>query len=147
MTDKIAFTIGGEQHDLPIDSSKTLRVGDISPDTKLTLTASKMTVTGSFIPPTKIVFNSDNGPAMTIHPDGRITLGENAQPTEAAAECINAMSHMIQSMIDRAVAVENERLRGLLSRTIVMAETYAEGTGTQFNEAMAEARAALGETK
>ena len=45
------------------------------------------------------------------------------------------------------LTAENERLRGLLSRTIVMAETYAEGTGTQFNEAMAEARAALEEKK
>ena len=106
MTDKITFTVGGESHELPIDGSKTLRVGDISPETKLALTASKMTVTGSFIPPTRIVFNSDNGPAMTIHPDGRITLGENVQPTEAAAACIEAMSHMIQSMVRKAAADE-----------------------------------------
>ena len=65
--------------------------------------------------PPKIMLGSGKEPVMTIHPDGKITLGENAQPTEAAAECINAMSHMIQSMIDRAVAVENERLRDALS--------------------------------
>lgn len=106
MTDKITFTVGGERHELPIDSSKTLRVGSVSPDTKLTVTASKMTVTGSFIPPTRIVFNSDNGPAMTIHPDGKITLGENVEPTEAAAACIEVMGDMIQRIIDRAVSEE-----------------------------------------
>lgn len=35
MTDKITFTIGGERHELPIDSSKTPRVGNVSPDMKL----------------------------------------------------------------------------------------------------------------
>ena len=43
MTDKITFTIGGERHELPIDGSKTPRVGNVSPDMKLDLTASKMT--------------------------------------------------------------------------------------------------------
>lgn len=106
MTDKITFTSNGERHDLPIDSSKTLRVGDVSPDTKLTVTASKLPMMGLFIPPTRIVFNSDNGPAMTIHPDGRITLGENVEPTEAAAACIEVMGDMIQRIIDRAVSEE-----------------------------------------
>lgn len=101
MTDKITFTSNGERHELPIDSSKTLRVGDVSPDTKLT-------VTGSFNPPLKIVLmpQASGGPIMTIHPDGKITLGENAEPTEAAAACIEAMSHMIQNMIRRAAADE-----------------------------------------
>jgi hypothetical protein len=50
-----------------------------------------------------ITFASNYGAAMTIHQDGRITLGENAQPTEAAAQCIEAMSGMVQTMIDNAV--------------------------------------------
>jgi hypothetical protein len=50
-----------------------------------------------------ITFASNYGAAMTIHQDGRITLGENAQPTEAAAACIEAMSGMIQTMIENAV--------------------------------------------
>lgn len=118
MTDKIKFTVGGESHELPIDSGKTLRPGNVSPDMKLTLTASKWPVTPShnLLPPTKIMFNSGNGPAMTIHPDGKITLGENAQPTEAAAECINAMSHMIQSMIDRAAADERAAIVAWMTR-------------------------------
>ena len=103
MTDKIKFTVGGESHELPIDSSKTPRVGNVSPDMKLT-------VAGAYTPTTKIMLGSGKEPAMTIHPDGKITLGENAQPTEAAAECINAMSHMIQAMIRSAVEAENERL-------------------------------------
>ena len=50
-----------------------------------------------------------------------------------AADCIEAQ------------AAEIERLRAVLRRTLTMAELYAEGTGTNFNEAMAEARAALQE--
>ena len=105
MTDKITFTTNGESHELPIDSSKTLRPSNVSPDMKLT-------VTGSLIPPPLIVFKpqASGGPIMTIHPDGKITLGENAQPTEAAAECIDAMSHMIQSMISNAVQAERNRV-------------------------------------
>ena len=44
-----------------------------------------------------------------------------------------------------ALREENERLRALLARTVSLAEVYAEGTGTNFKEAMAEARAALQE--
>ncbi len=44
-----------------------------------------------------------------------------------------------------ALREENERLRALLARTVNLAEVYAEGTGTNFKEAMAEARAALQE--
>lgn len=101
MTDKITFKTGGEEHVLPIDSSKTLRVGSVSPETKLT-------VTGLLTPPPLITFNQNHQPIMTIHPDGRITLGENAQPTEAAAACIEAMSHMIQNMIRLAVEADRK---------------------------------------
>lgn len=95
MTNKITFTSNGESHELPIDSSKTLRPGNVSPDMKLT-------VTGSFNPPPLITFNQNHQPIMTIHPDGKITLGERAQPTEAAAACIEAMGDMIQNMIKAA---------------------------------------------
>ena len=44
-----------------------------------------------------------------------------------------------------ALREENERLRAVLARTVNLAEVYAEGTGTNFKEAMAEARAALQE--
>lgn len=101
MTDKITFKTGGEEHVLPIDSSKTLRVGSVSPETKLT-------VTGSLMPPPLITFNQNHQPIMTIHPDGRITLGENAQPTEAAAACIEAMGDMIQNMIRLAVEADRK---------------------------------------
>ena len=46
-----------------------------------------------------------------------------------------------------ALREENERLRSVLQRTLTMAELYAEGTGTNFNQAMAEARAALEQSK
>jgi ArsR family metal-binding transcriptional regulator len=49
-------------------------------------------------------------PIMTIHADGRITLREDAQPTEAAAACIRAMSDMIQDMIKNAVLRAQEDL-------------------------------------
>ena len=67
---------------------------------------------GSVSPmPPKIMLGSGREPAMTIHPDGRITLGENVQPTEAAAACIEVMGDMIQSMIDRAAADELAELK------------------------------------
>lgn len=37
MTDKITFTVGGERHEVPIDGSKTLRVGSVSPSMELTV--------------------------------------------------------------------------------------------------------------
>ena len=49
-----------------------------------------------------IKFVKHGEPIMTIHADGRITLREDAQPTEAAAACIEAMSDMIQDMIKNA---------------------------------------------
>lgn len=109
MANKITFTSNGESHELPIDSSKTLRPGNVSPDMKLT-------VTGSFNPPPLITFNQNHQPIMTIHPDGKITLGENAQPTEAAAACIEAMSHMLQSIIDRAVSEERAAIVAWMRR-------------------------------
>jgi hypothetical protein len=40
---------------------------------------------------------------LIIRPDGKIELGAGADPTEAAAQCIEAMSGMMQTMIDNAV--------------------------------------------
>jgi ArsR family metal-binding transcriptional regulator len=53
-----------------------------------------------------IKFVKHGEPIMTIHADGRITLRDDAQPTEAAAACIEAMSDMIQDMIKNAVLQE-----------------------------------------
>lgn len=39
---------------------------------------------------------------LKIHPDSRIELSDHAKPTEAAALCIEAMSHLIQGMVQRA---------------------------------------------
>jgi len=62
-------------------------------------------------------------------------------------DCIIACPdfHTIQPTQSDALREENERLRALLARTVNLAEVYAEGTGTNFKEAMAEARAALQE--
>jgi hypothetical protein len=62
----------------------------------------KLTVTNP-APPLIAFHQSGTGPVMTIWPDGKIELGEDADPTEAAAQCIEAMSGMIQSMIENAV--------------------------------------------
>lgn len=60
------------------------------------------------------------------------------------AEAIAAWNTRQPTQSD-ALREENERLRALLARTVNLAEVYAEGTGTNFKEAMAEARAALQE--
>ena len=75
----------------------------------------KLTVEGTFSawdmgPPTIIFTSQSSGPVMTIHPDGRITLGDDAKPTEAAAECVNAMAPMIQNLIDNAAQTERDRV-------------------------------------
>jgi hypothetical protein len=96
MTEKIDLTM------------KSWTMSKASPETKLT-------VDGTFSawdmgPPTIVFASQSGGPAMTIHPDGRITLGDDAKPTEAAAECVNAMSHMIQNLIDNAAQTERDRV-------------------------------------
>lgn len=58
---------------------------------------------------------------------------------------IKYVAAMRQPTQSDALREENERLRSVLQRTLTMAEVYAEGTGTNFKEAMAEARAALQE--
>lgn len=63
-------------------------------------------------------------------------------PMQDIREILNALRQPTQS---DALREENERLRALLARTVNLAEVYAEGTGTNFKETMAEARAALQE--
>lgn len=57
----------------------------------------------------------DNGynAVLTIHNDGRIELSDHAQPTEAAALCIEAMSGLIQGMIQRARDESADRIEEL----------------------------------
>ena len=94
---------------------------------------------GSVSPmPPKIMLGSGREPVMTIHPDGKITLGENAQPTEAAAECINAMSHMIQSMIDRAVAAERAAIVAWLRERDGLEDCYSELKGDWLSNRIEE---------
>lgn len=107
MTDKIKFTINGEESVLAVDDGMTMRVGSVSPSMELTVG----TVVPSKIAPPLIVFmnQQNNEPVMTIHPDGKITLGEKAEPTEAAAACIKAMDGMLRDMISNAVQAERNR--------------------------------------
>ena len=77
---------------------------NVSPSTKLTVEGS---IVGSNMGAPKIVFTSQTAaPVMTIHPDGKITLGDDAEPTEAAAACIEVMDGMIQNLIRNAVQKE-----------------------------------------
>jgi ArsR family metal-binding transcriptional regulator len=105
--DKIKFTLNGEESVLAVDDGETFRPGIVSPSMRLTVS----TLAPSNIAPPRIVFmnQQNNEPVMTIHPDGKITLGEKADPTEAAAACIEAMSGMIQGMIKKAVLQEQSK--------------------------------------
>jgi len=75
-----------------------------------------------------IKFVKHGEPIMTIHADGRITLREDAQPTEAAAACIEAMSDMIQNLISNAVQVERDAIIAWLrsDRIVVTMDGSAE---------------------
>jgi hypothetical protein len=99
---KFKFTLNGEESVLAVDDGVTMRVGSVSPSMRLTV--------GTLAPPLIAFMNQQNNePVMTIHPDGKITLGEKADPTEAAAACIEAMSGMIQDMIKNAVLREQSK--------------------------------------
>ncbi len=91
-----------EKNELPITSWQR---SNISPEMKLDVTGS---IVGSNMLPPKIVFTwpQTKGPIMTINNDGKITLGEDADPTEAAAACIEAMDGMIQNLISNAAQKE-----------------------------------------
>jgi signal transduction histidine kinase len=71
----------------------------------------KITIEGTATPQPSITF-SDNSfkPVMIIRPDGKIELDEGADPTEAAARCVEAMGQMITNMIDNAVKAEREAI-------------------------------------
>jgi hypothetical protein len=99
---KFKFTLNGEESVLAVDDGMTMRVGNVSPSMELTV--------GTLAPSLIVFMNQQNDePVMTIHPDGKITLGEKADPTEAAAACIEAMSGMIQDMIKNAVLREQSK--------------------------------------
>jgi hypothetical protein len=73
-----------------------------TPETKLTVDV-EFTRNGNFEPHSVTFHQNGAGPVMIIRPDGKIELGAGADPTEAAAQCIEAMSGMMQTMIDNAV--------------------------------------------
>lgn len=75
----------------------------------------KLTVDGEFtrlgsLEPHSIAFHSNARPVLTIRPSGKIELGEDADPTEAAAQCIEAMGAGITGMISNAVNAEREAI-------------------------------------
>jgi hypothetical protein len=80
-----------------------------TPETKLTVDGETMRIFSNPEPPS-IVFRSSAAPVMTIHPDGKITLAEDADPSEAAAACIEAMVATLTNMIDNAVKAEREAI-------------------------------------
>lgn len=47
------------------------------------------------------VESQDAKELLTIHPDGRITVSEDAQPTETAKLVLEAMQSMVQGMLRR----------------------------------------------
>jgi hypothetical protein len=69
----------------------------------------KITTEGTATPPPSITFHPNNfKPVMIIRPDGKIELCDHADPTEAAAQCIEAMGEMLANMNDNAVKAERE---------------------------------------
>jgi hypothetical protein len=105
---------------------KSWTMSKASPETKLTVDG---TISAwDMGPPTIVFFSSQSGgPVMTIHPDGTITLGDDAKPTEAAVECINAMDHMIRDMIDNAVQAERNRVIGVIKARIDIYDSLVNG--------------------
>ena len=64
----------------------------------------QFTITGVPTPPPSITFNANGGstrPVMTIQADGKIVLHDDADPTEAAKQCIAAMERLLQDMLQK----------------------------------------------
>lgn len=62
----------------------------------------------------------NNGQAiLTIHNDGRIVLADHAQPTEAAAQCLDILSENIQTLIETS---RQAAFNAGLERAAVIAE-------------------------
>jgi hypothetical protein len=81
---------------------------------------------------------------MTDNNFHKLALSESFERVAKVAEERAAFNAGIEAAA-KSLKAKNQRLRAVLRRTLTMAELYAEGTGTNFNEAMAEARAALQE--
>lgn len=61
-------------------------------------------ITGMKTPPPGITFNANGDstrPVLTIKPTGEIILHDDADPTEAAKQCLDAMQHLLQGMLQR----------------------------------------------
>ena len=81
-------------------STKLVVDGECDPD-RASLSDLKFTSISSEMPPPLITFNSNCRPIMTIKPDGKIILHDDADPTEAAKQCLDAMQHLLQGMLQR----------------------------------------------
>jgi len=75
---------------------------------------------------------------------GRSCIDRDIYAHEALCRAIEQHEAFRQEVSD-ALREENERLRILLRRTMNMAINYATGTGTAFDDVIAEANAALQE--
>ena len=81
-------------------STKLVVDGEFDPD-RASLSDLKFTGISSEMPPPLITFNSNCRPIMTIKPDGKIILHDDADPTEAAKQCLDAMQHLLQEMLQK----------------------------------------------
>jgi hypothetical protein len=122
-----------------------------TPETKLTVDG-EFTRIGNPEPPSITFHQNGAGPVMIIRPDGKIELGAGADPTEAAAQCIEAMGGMMQTMIGNAVKAEREAIVGVIQCRLDTHSGFAEcahAAGVEPSEsiyaAMVELRALLRE--
>lgn len=74
--------------------------GEFGPD-RASLSELKFTSISLEMPPPLITFNAVNRPILTIKPDGKIILHDDADPTEAAKQCLDAMHYMLQDMLQK----------------------------------------------
>jgi len=83
--------------------TKLIVDGEFNPNRE-GLSEMKFTITGVPTPAPSITFNANGDstrPVMTIQADGKIVLHDDAYPTEAAKQCIAAMEHLLQYMLQK----------------------------------------------
>ena len=83
---------------------------------KFTWSASNLGTVGFSKPPApRITFNANGDPSrpvLTIEADGKIILHDDADPTEAAKQCLDAMHYMLQDMLQKR---EDETVEAIAS--------------------------------
>jgi len=92
---------------------------------------------GKLVPNTFIICAPGNRVLLTFHPDGRIELGEGAEPTEAAAACFEHLQGFFtQALAAHRIAGEQAIVAWLRSETETSDCVYWSGAAIDIADSI-----------